>query len=72
MKPARSSAKFCRGRLYFVGVLFALTVFLRSVLALLPLVGLMPWLLRQARGRKLLMSPWLWLGLAWPVVLYQR
>ena len=42
VKPARSSAKFCRWRLYFVGVLFALTVFLRSALALLPLVGLMP------------------------------
>ncbi len=64
VKPARSSAKFCRWRLYFVGVLFALTVFLRSALALLPLVGLMPWLLKQARGRKILMSPWLWLGLA--------
>jgi len=64
VKPARSSAKFYRWRLWFVGVLFALTIFLRSALALLPLVGLMPWLLKQARGRKILMSPWLWLGLA--------
>jgi len=64
VKPARSSAQFFRWRLWLAGVLFALTVFLRSALALLPLAGLMPWLLRQARGRKMLMSPWLWLGLA--------
>ena len=64
VKPTQSSGQFCRWRLYFVGVLFALTIFLRSILAFLPLVGLMPWLLKQARGRKILTSPWLWLGLA--------
>lgn len=64
VKPAPSSGKFSHWRLYFVGILFALTIFLRSILAFLPLVGLMPWLLKQARGRKILMSPWLWLGLA--------
>ncbi|SAY39146.1 hypothetical protein, partial [Candidatus Synechococcus spongiarum] len=50
--------------LYIAGILFALTIVLRSVLAVLPLAGLMPWLLKQARGRKILTSPWLWLGLA--------
>ena len=63
VKPAQSSGQLCRWRLYFAGVLFALTVFLRSALAFLPLMGLMPWLFKQARGRKILMSPWLWLGL---------
>ena len=63
VKPAPSSRQFSRWRLYCAGILFALTIFLRSVLAVLPLAGLMPWLLKQARGRKILMSPWLWLGL---------
>ena len=63
VKPKRSSEQFCHWRLYFVGVLFALTIFLRSALAFLSLVGLTPWLLKQARGRKILTSPWLWLGL---------
>ena len=63
VKPERSSEQFCHWRLYFVGVLFALTIFLRSALAFLSLVGLTPWLLKQARGRKILTSPWLWLGL---------
>ncbi len=64
VKPSPSSGQFSRWRLAFVGILFALTIFLRSALAFLPLVGLMPWLLKQVRGRKILMSPWLWLGLA--------
>ena len=64
VKPAPSSRQFSRWRLYCAGILFALTIFLRSALAVLPLMGLMPWLLRQARGRRILMSPWLWLGLA--------
>ena len=64
VKPSPSSGQFSRWRLVFVGILFALTIFLRSALAFLPLVGLMPWLLKQVRGRKILMSPWLWLGLA--------
>ena len=64
VKPAPSSGQFSRWRLYCVGILFALTIFLRSALAVLPLVGLMPWLLKQTRGRKILRSPWLWLGLA--------
>ena len=64
VQPARSSGHCCHWRLYGAGVLFALTIVLRSVLAVLPLAGLMPWLLRQARGRKILTSPWLWLGLA--------
>ncbi len=63
-KPAPSSGRFCRWRLYFAGVLFALTTVLRSALAFLPLVGLMPWLLKQGHGRKILMNPWFWLGLA--------
>ena len=63
-KPARSSGQRCGWRLWLAGTLFALTIVLRSVLAFLPLVGLMPWLLKQARGRKILTSPWLWLGLA--------
>ena len=63
-KPIESSGQFCRCRLYFAGALFALTIVLRSALAFLPLVGLMPWLLKQARGRKILRSSWLWLGLA--------
>lgn len=63
-KTAPSSGQSSRWRLYVVGVLFALTIFLRSVLAVLPLAGLMPWLLKQACGRKILRSPWLWLGLA--------
>lgn len=64
VRPESSSGRFCRWRLYCAGVLFALTVFLRSALAVLPLVGIMPWLLKQARGRKILKTPWLWLGLA--------
>ncbi|MXZ82943.1 MAG: phospholipid carrier-dependent glycosyltransferase [Synechococcus sp. SB0666_bin_14] len=64
VRPESSSGQFCRWRLYCAGVLFALTVFLRSALAVLPLVGIMPWLLKQARGRKILKTPWLWLGLA--------
>ncbi|KKZ12122.1 MAG: hypothetical protein TE42_05670 [Candidatus Synechococcus spongiarum SP3] len=63
-KSVRSSEQFCRWRLYLAGVLFASTIFLRSALAFLPLMGLVPWLLKQARGRKILRSPWLWLGLA--------
>ena len=63
VQPAQSSGPLYRWRIYFVGVLFALTVFLRSALAFLPLAGLMPWLLKQARGRRILTSPWLWLGL---------
>ena len=55
---------FVRWRLLVAGLLLTLTVFLRSVLALLPLLGLVPWLLRQQRGRRLLTHPWLWLGLA--------
>ena len=55
---------FVRWRLLVAGLLLALTVFLRSALALLPLLGLVPWLLRQQRGRRLLTHPWLWLGLA--------
>ena len=64
VKTSPSSGQFSRWRLVFVGILFALTIFLRSALAFLPLVGLMPWLLKQVRGRKILTSPWLWLGLA--------
>ena len=63
VQPAQSSGPLYRWRIYFVGVLFALTIFLRSALAFLPLAGLMPWLLKQARGRRILTSPWLWLGL---------
>ena len=58
-----SSVPFSRWRLLVAGCLLALTVFLRSVLALLPLLGLTPWLLQQQRGRRLLTNPWLWLGL---------
>ena len=64
VKPAPSPGRFSPWRLYVAGVLFALTIFLRSALAALPLVGLMPWLLRQDGGRKILTSQWLWLGLA--------
>ena len=63
VKPAPPSGGFSRWRLYWAGVLFSLTIVLRSILAVLPLVGLMPWLLKQARGRNILRSPWLWFGL---------
>ena len=62
-KPLDSSRRCNPWRLYGAGLLFALTIFLRSVLAVLPLLGLLPWLLRQARGRRVLTSPWLWFGL---------
>ena len=64
VKPASPPGKFSHWRLYCAGVLLALTIALRSVLAVLPMAGLMPWLLRQARGRKVLRSLQLWLGLA--------
>ena len=63
VQPTQSSGQCCRWRLCFAGTLLTLTIVLRSALAVLPLVGLTPWLLKQSRGRKILTSTWLWLGL---------
>jgi len=61
IKLGKASANW---RLWLAGLLFALTVFLRSALACLPLLGLMPWLLTHRHGRQCLANPWLYLGLA--------